>query len=103
MSLGFKELFNSWADKNANKKLGDAIAKGNVKGVQEYLKRKPQKFHYLLWGTHPDTPGQKVPQGAFGNPVELAHYVGRPELVPMLVAAGYPDPKANKNNATYVR
>lgn len=102
MGLGFAERFLPWSEKNASKKLGNAIDKGNVKAIQEYLKRRPQNFNYLLWGTHPDNPGSSVPLRAFGNPVELAQYVGRPELVPMLVAAGYPDPKANQNN-TYGR
>lgn len=100
MGLGFKERFFSWSEKNVSKKLGDAIDKGNVKSIQEYLKRRPQKFQYLLWGSHPDNPGGKVPLASFGNPVELAQYVGRPELVPMLVAAGYPNPLANQPKTT---
>lgn len=103
MGLGFAERFLPWSEKNASKKLGNAIDKGNVKAIEEYLKRKPQKFEYLLWGTHPDNPGSKVPLRAFGNPVELAQYVGRPELVPMLVNAGYTNPLANQPNNTYGR
>lgn len=103
MGLGFAERFLPWSEKNASKKLGNAIDKGNVKAIQEYLKRRPQKFEYLLWGTHPDNHREQVPLRAFGNPVELAQYVGRHELVPMLVAAGYPDPKASQNNNTHKR
>lgn len=103
MGLGFAERFSSWREKNASKKLGEAIYKGNVKAIQEYLKRKPEKFSYVLWGTHADHPGAKVPLSTFGNPVQLAQYVGRPELVPMLVAAGYTNPKATQQNNTHSR
>lgn len=89
----FSNLFSKWSEKNASKKIGQAIETGNEKMLHSFLTRKPQTFNYVLWGNHPDNPrNDKTPLAVFGNPIKLAQYVGRPHLIPILEQAGYINP-----------
>lgn len=94
--MAFKALFGKWAQGNAEKKLGQAIEKRDLRAVQSYLSRSPQKFHYVLYDTNTDTTriNEKVPVGVFGNPIDLARRVGFPEAVPFLRQAGFVDTQA---------
>lgn len=56
------------------RKLGEAIAKQNIKDIQHFLEKGTRRIDYLRY--YPDERGQMVPISRYSDPVLLAQHTG---------------------------